>query len=157
MTAEIRQARADEAEAIAALVAEAYRGYIPRIGRPPGPMLDDYAQRIAAGQAWVLQDADGLAGALVLEPRADMFLLDNVAVRPDRQGRGYGRRLIGFAEDTARRSGWKEIRLYTHVLMTENIALYERSGYVAVARVQEKGFDRVYMVKSLAAGAVSTD
>jgi hypothetical protein len=31
--------------------------------------------------------------------------------------------------------------------MVENIALYQRLGFVEIARVQEKGFDRVYMAK----------
>jgi ribosomal protein S18 acetylase RimI-like enzyme len=46
--------------------------------------------------------------------------------------------------------GWQEIRLYTNASMTENIALYRKIGYVETARVNEKGFDRVYMTKRLA-------
>ncbi|MFX8999726.1 GNAT family N-acetyltransferase, partial [Acinetobacter baumannii] len=46
---------------------------------------------------------------------------------PDRQGRGLGRRLIAFADAEARRLGLPEIRLYTHVTMTGNIALYGRT------------------------------
>jgi len=33
--------------------------------------------------------------------------------------------------------------------MTENIALYRRIGYSETGRVNEKGFDRVYMAKRL--------
>ena len=57
------------------------------------------------------------------------FLLDNIAVRPDRQGRGYGRQLLNFAEAEAIRQGWNAITLYTHVLMVENIAIYTARGY----------------------------
>ncbi|HME27019.1 MAG TPA: GNAT family N-acetyltransferase [Acetobacteraceae bacterium] len=131
------------------VVHAAYAHYLPRIGKPPGPMLDDYAQRIADGQAGVLEDAGRIAGILVLEEGADGFLLDNIAVLPEYQGKGLGRTLIEFAEAEARRRGYREIRLYTHVLMTENIALYRRVGFVETHRVSEKGYDRVYMAKQL--------
>jgi ribosomal protein S18 acetylase RimI-like enzyme len=145
----IRPARPHEADAVAQLVTEAYRPYIARIGRKPGPMLDDYAALIAEGSVWVGEDAAGLFGALVLLENAEGFLLDNVAVSPTRQKQGHGRTLIAFAETEARRRGWPEIRLYTHVQMTENIALYTRLGFVETGRVSEKGFDRVYMAKAL--------
>jgi ribosomal protein S18 acetylase RimI-like enzyme len=146
----IRRAREGEAEVVRDVVHAAYAHYVARIGKPPGPMLDDYAARIASGQAWVLEDADAIAGILVLEERADSLLLDNIAVRPECQGAGHGRALMAFAEAEARRRGFAEIRLYTHALMTENQALYRRLGYVETARATEKGFDRVYMAKALA-------
>jgi len=145
----IRPARLEEAEVVRNIVDAAYRHYIARIGKPPGPMLDDYARRIADRQAWVLDTEDGVVGVLVLEEQVGSFMLDNIAVRPDCQGKGYGRLLIEFAEYEARRRGWREIRLYTHVRMTENIALYRRIGFVETQRVTEKGFDRVYMAKTL--------
>jgi ribosomal protein S18 acetylase RimI-like enzyme len=112
-------------------------------------MLDDYAARIADGQAWVLEDAGRITGILVLEETPEGFLLDNIAVSPEGQGKGYGRALIEFAEAEARRRGFAEIRLYTHEMMTENIALYTRIGFVETRRISEKGFDRVYMTKQL--------
>jgi ribosomal protein S18 acetylase RimI-like enzyme len=145
----IRQAVAGEAEAVRDVVLAAYAHYVARIGKPPGPMLDDYATRIADGQAWVLEDSGRIAGVLVLEEAADSFLLDNIAVRPECQGSGHGRMLMAFAEAEALRRGWGEIRLYTHVLMTENQVLYRRLGYVETGRVTEKGFERVYMAKAL--------
>ncbi len=148
----IRAAAAIDAEAIRDVVHAAYRHYIARIGKPPGPMLDDYSNRIADGQAWVLEDDGRIAGILVLEEGPGGLLLDNIAVLPHCQGRGIGRRLIEFAEAEARRRGFSEIHLYTHALMTENIALYRRAGFVETHRVSEKGYDRVYMTKRLVGG-----
>ncbi|HLY88520.1 MAG TPA: GNAT family N-acetyltransferase [Acetobacteraceae bacterium] len=145
----IRPAHADEADAVRDVVHEAYRHYIARIGKPPGPMLDDYAQRIADGQTWVLEHAGGIAGILVLEETADGLLLDNIAVAPEQQGKGVGRALLEFAEAEARRREFTAIHLYTHELMTENLLLYARIGYVETYRITEKGFDRVYMRKPL--------
>lgn len=144
----IRPAHPDDAEAVRQLVQDAYRHYVARLGKPPGPMLDDYARRVTDGQVWVLEEEGSLRGAVVLEDAGgDALLLDNVAVSPSAQGRGHGRVLMAFAEEEARRRGHREVRLYTHVLMTENRALYDRLGFRETGRVSEKGFDRVYMTK----------
>lgn len=146
----IRLAVAADRAAIEAVVAAAYSVYIERIGKTPGPMHDDYAARIAAGAVSVAEDADGtIAAVLVLLPKPDHLLLDNVAVRPDRQHRGLGRGLIDFAEAEARRQGFAELRLYTHQRMSENIALYRRLGFVETGRRQEAGYERVFMRKSV--------
>jgi ribosomal protein S18 acetylase RimI-like enzyme len=145
----IRAATAADLEAVRGVVDAAYGHYVARIGRPPGPMLDDYATRIADRQAWVLEDAGRVVGILVLEQGPSGLLLDNIAVLPDCQGKGFGRVLIDFAEAEARRRGFAEIHLYTHALMTENIALYRRIGFVETHRAHEKGYDRVYMTRHL--------
>ena len=149
----IRRARAEDRETVEAIVREAYSIYIPRMGKPPGPMLDDYGKLIVDGAVSVLQAHDGVVAAiLVLMPKPDHLLLDNIAVRRDRQGQGLGRQLIAFAEAEARRLGHADLRLYTHETMTENIALYTRLGFVETDRGQQAGYDRVFMTKQLGAG-----
>ena len=74
---------------------------------------------------------------------------DNIAVQPDRQGRGLGRALIAFAEAEARRLGFAELRLYTHQKMTENIGFYKRLGFDETGRGCEAGYDRVFMRKQV--------
>ena len=145
----IRPASPDDRAAVEAIVRVAYAVYIPRIGKPPGPMLDDYAALITAGAVSVVDEYDGIAALIVLLTKPDHLLLDNVAVRPDRQGRGYGQALIDFAAGEARRLGLAELRLYTHRTMTENIALYTRLGFVETGRGTEAGYDRVFMTKYL--------
>ena len=148
----LRTARPDDCVAVEAIVAAAYSVYVERIGKAPGPMLDDYAGLIASGAVSVLEDPDGVIAALiVLLAKPDHLLLDNIAVHPDRQGRGLGRRLIAFAESEARRLGYAELRLYTHETMIENIALYTRLGFRETGRGQEAGYDRVFMTKPIAA------
>jgi ribosomal protein S18 acetylase RimI-like enzyme len=147
----IRPARSDDRTAVEGVVRAAYAPYIERIGKPPAPMLDDYGLRIAENCVQVSEDEDGgVAAIIVLVPKADHLLLDNIAVRPDRQRQGLGRRLVAFAEAEARRLGLAELRLYTHQKMTENIALYTRLGFVETGRGREAGYDRVFMVKRLA-------
>jgi GNAT superfamily N-acetyltransferase len=146
----IRAAIAADVPAIRKIVEEAYRHYIPRIGKPPGPMLDDYAARVSEGVVWVIEEDCSLAGVIVLLPRPDCLLLDNIAVAPARQRAGLGRRLLAFAEAEAARRGYPEVRLYTHQTMTENQRLYAAIGYEETGRRSESGYERVFMRKRLA-------
>jgi len=147
--AEIRPARADEAETIHALVRAAYAVYVPRIGREPAPMNDDYREQIAAAKVWVIDDDRDVAGVVVLEDTPDALQVENVAVRPEHQGRGFGRALLSFADDEARRRGYNAVTLYTNIQMTENVRRYLQLGYVEVGRGREHGFDRVFFRKEL--------
>jgi ribosomal protein S18 acetylase RimI-like enzyme len=146
----IRPAAPHEAPAIDAVVQAAYAPWVPVVGRRPLPMDDDYEARVAAGEAFVLDEAGVIAGILVLEEAEEYLLLDNVAVDPARRGGGLGRVLIAFAEAEAVRRGFPEIRLYTNVKMARNIALYEQLGFRRLA-VEEMapGFVRQWMAKAL--------
>ena len=146
---EPRPATIADAAGIGECVRAAYSHYIERIGKPPGPMLDDYAQVVRDHRAYVIDDHGRIVGVVVLMDKEDGLLLDNVAVLPQRQGEGIGRRLVEHAEFEARRLGHRQLDLYTHELMTENIAMYARYGYVEVDRRTERGFPRVYMRKRL--------
>ncbi len=148
---DIRRAVDADAAAVAACVTAAYGIYIERMGKPPGPMLDDYAEVIDRHMVFVLEGPEGLVGALVLIAEDGGLLLDNVAIHPDHQGRGLGRRLIAFAEGEARRLGYAALDLYSHVIMTENIALYGALGYEETGRRTVNGYARVYMRKKLLA------
>jgi ribosomal protein S18 acetylase RimI-like enzyme len=145
----IRPATPEDRAAVEAIVRDAYSVYLDRMGQPPGPMLDDYAAQIAAGSVSVLDEDGEIVAIIVLLAKPDYLLLDNIAVRPDRQGTGLGRQMIAFAETEARRRSFTELRLYTHETMIENIALYTRLGFVETGRGHEAGYDRVFMTKRL--------
>jgi ribosomal protein S18 acetylase RimI-like enzyme len=145
----IRAATAADVPVIRQIVEQAYRHYIPRIGKPPGPMLDDYAARVSEGVVWVIEEGSTIAGIIVLLPRPENLVLDNIAVPPARQGSGFGRRLLAFAEAEAARRSYREIRLYTHRTMTENQQLYAAIGYEEMGRGTEARYERVFMRKRL--------
>ncbi len=146
----IRPARADETGALHTLVQLAYAPWEATMGFRPGPMDDDYVARIQAGQVWVLDDG-GIAAIVVLEPGEGWVMLDNVAVHPERQGKGLGRRMIAFAAAEARRRSARELRLYTHALMASNLARYAYLGFHEIGRKRVGPYDRVYMTLDLAA------
>jgi N-acetylglutamate synthase-like GNAT family acetyltransferase len=107
----IRPARSEETDAVRALVCDAYEPWIARLGREPSPMHDDYVQRIADGQAWVLDVGGTIVGLVVLKDGPEALLMPNIAVAPAEQGKGHGRRLIAFAETEAMRRGYEEVHL----------------------------------------------
>jgi ribosomal protein S18 acetylase RimI-like enzyme len=145
----IRSADSADVPTIERIVHDAYQHYLARMGKPPGPMLDDYAARVSEGVVWVVENAGTVVGILVLLPKPDHLLLDNIAVNPRHQHLGFGRLLLEFAEAEARRQGYGEIRLYTHQTMTENQRLYAAIGYEEMGRGTEAGYERVFMRKRL--------
>lgn len=145
----LRRATRDDVEAIRALVDGAYSPYIARIGKPPGPMLDDYQQVVEDHEVYVALEAGQVAGVLVMQREGSDMLLANVAVLPACKGKGLGKALMQFCEEYARQAGCQAIRLYTHERMTENIAIYQKLGYHETHRAHEHGFARVFMRKPL--------
>jgi ribosomal protein S18 acetylase RimI-like enzyme len=148
-TPPIRQALLADAAAMKVCVEAAYRHYISRIGQIPGPMLEDYSEVVQKHQAFMTEAKGQIVGVLVLIRKDSGILLDNVAVHPEHQGKGLGRRLIELAESEARDQGFAHLDLYTNERMTENIARYKRLGYLETERRIEKGYNRIYMRKSL--------
>lgn len=145
-----RRATNGDVVGIGRLVERAYGGYETRLGIRPGPLDDDYARRVSHDEVWVLApEAHEVAGLLVLVPRTDHLLLDNIAVAPERQGEGLGRILLDLAERRAGEQGFDTIRLYTHHLMVENQRIYERDGYIETHRETEHGLGRVFYAKHL--------
>jgi ribosomal protein S18 acetylase RimI-like enzyme len=141
----IRGATADDAARVAAIARAAFVKYIPRIGREPTPMLVDFAAEIVAGRVTVIEAAGGVNGYMIAWPEADAYFIDSIAVDPERQGEGLGRHLIVHAATEAKRLRLPAVRLYTNVMMTENLSLYAHIGFVETHRAMENGFHRVYM------------
>lgn len=145
----LRPAQASDAPAISDLVSAAYGGYVERIGRPPRPMTDDYAQVIRDQRVTVAEIEGSVCGVLVLAVTDEGFVVDNVAVNPSRRGTGLGRTLLELAEVEARRAGFDSIYLYTHETMIENLAPYSKIGYVEYDRRPAGDASVVYMRKRL--------
>ncbi|MGH3125821.1 MAG: GNAT family N-acetyltransferase [Streptosporangiaceae bacterium] len=143
----VRPATLADLPAITALITAAYTRYLTRMDKPPGPMLRDYGPSVEAGNTWVV--GRPVVGVLTLVPAADHLLIENIALHPDAQGRGLGRSLMGFAEQEAARRGITRLTLFTHEVMTENLAIYGHLGYVEVDRRSEDGYHRVFMEKQL--------
>lgn len=150
MGQKIRIAETADCPAVERIVRAAYSHYVSRIGREPGPMLDDYAALIGKERVHVIEHRGEVRGIVVLIPERDAMLLDNIAVAPESQGLGLGRKLLEFAEQQTAAAGYRTVQLYTNEAMVENIALYLRMGFAEIHRGEEKGFRRVFMAKKVA-------
>lgn len=136
MRFEVRSATSRDLSEVHLLTRRAYSGWEKVLGYPPQPVDDDHAPRITRGEVLVTCNEDKVVGVIAVEPGDDHDLIFNVAVDPDFQGIGIGRRLIAEAEDRARRRGTPTMRLYTNALMSTNIELYCNLGYSEVGRRQ---------------------
>lgn len=146
---QIRPATSDEAKVVGDLVQRAYAHYVARIGRRPGPMDEDYRLKVAEGKVSVAVEPGEILGLVALAKEPDHLVVENVAVEPERQSQGIGRALLAFAEEVATEANLTTLRLYTHALMTENLAFYPRLGYTEIDRRIDNGFERVFFVKRL--------
>lgn len=146
---ELRQAREADLPSIQRVIAAAYHKYLTRMDRPPAPLLRDYRRSIEAGAVWVT--GSPVIGLISLTQADDMILIENIAVHPDLQWNGLGRRLMEFAEEQARKHRLRRLALYTNEVMTENQAIYARLGYRVIDRRVEDGYRRIYMEKILPA------
>ncbi len=81
MNRDPRPATLDDLYAVEDVVRAAYSHYVARIGRKPGPMLDDYAALTKSGYVHVVEHGSTVRGVLVLIREESAMLLDNVAVR----------------------------------------------------------------------------
>jgi GNAT superfamily N-acetyltransferase len=102
---EIRPAVPADAEAIRSLTRAAYAKWVALIGREPLPMQADYERAVAEHTVDLLIADGALAGVLETILRPDHLWIENAAVAPERQGRGYGRLLLARAEKRATRPG----------------------------------------------------
>src|ERR1041384_8381988 len=75
-TVRIRPANLEDAAGVTTCVCAAYHPYIQRIGKQPGPMLEDYSKVIREHQVYVAERDGSLLGALVLVDTNEGLLID---------------------------------------------------------------------------------
>ncbi|MFI5013493.1 MAG: GNAT family N-acetyltransferase [Hyphomicrobiales bacterium] len=146
---ELRSANPQEAGKIRDLVRAAYAKWVPILGREPLPMKADYERAVREHQIDILY-IDGRMVALIESMfRSDHLWIENIAVRPDNQGKGLGQRLLTHVERKAIEVGCVETRLQTNAAFEANVALYMRVGYSVDRREPFMGGTTVYMSKKL--------
>jgi ribosomal protein S18 acetylase RimI-like enzyme len=145
----LRRAQPSETQKIAAFQRAAYARNRTIMGVEPIPLQADYAKILSEYEVWLHETGEGLAGVLILEPRADDLLIWSVATAPDDRRSGLGNRLLAAAEVRARELGKRIMRLYTGELLVNNVAWYQRRGY-AIERTEAMRDRRVvHMMKTI--------
>ena len=146
---EIRPAVLGDAAGIRALTRAAYAKWVALIGREPLPMQADYERAVAEHTIDLLIVDDALAGLVETIVRPDHLWIENVAVAPEQQGRGFGRLLLDHAERRAIHAGRPEIRLLTNQAFAANLELYARRGYIVNRTEPFRGGTTVHMSKRI--------
>ncbi|MBB4087838.1 GNAT family N-acetyltransferase [Sphingomonas carotinifaciens] len=146
----IRLATIDDAAAVTILTWTAYSKWIPLIGREPLPMKADHAAHIRDHRADLLFVGEDLAALVETIERGDDVSIENVAVDPSFQKRGYGRKMVAHAEQLAREAGLIKVRLYTNQRFEENLRLYASLGYEIEREEALNGGVAIHMVKVVA-------
>jgi GNAT superfamily N-acetyltransferase len=146
---EIRPAALEDAAGIRALTRAAYAKWVPLIGREPLPMQADYERAVAEHTIDLLIVDGALAGLIETMLQQDHLWIENVAVAPEQQGRGFGRLLLDHADRRALQSGCSEIRLLTNQAFAANLELYAKRGYVVDRTEPFRGGTTVHMSKRI--------
>ena len=150
----IRLARADDLPAVAAIYdrihdAEAAGRLTTGWLRGVYPTGATARAALAAGDLFVLEDGGAIvAAARINREQVDVYarvpwrwparddevmVLHTLTVDPQKAGRGYGRRFVGFYERYALEHGCPVLRIDTNAKNTAARAMYARHGYVESA------------------------
>jgi len=146
----LRVATPHDSAAIRALTRAAYAKWIPVVGREPRPMTEDYEAAVLVHRFDLLVEGGETIALIETEVRGDHLFIINIAVAPDRQGQGLGRRLLAQAETLARLGGLASVRLLTNQKMAANIALYRAVGFVIDREEPMSDGVTTHMTKTLA-------
>jgi GNAT superfamily N-acetyltransferase len=128
--------------AIINAAATAYAGVIPgdRYHVPYMP-ADELREEIAAGvRFWGWYDSDGLSGVMGIQDVDDVTLIRHAYVRPDRQGRGIGSRLLAHLTSLPH----QPLLVGTWADATWAVRFYERHGFRLVSQEEKDRLLRRY-------------
>jgi len=130
---------------VRALILDAFAYMDARINPPssalrltPRSMQADAAK----GTLLLAYRTNDLVGCVFAQAKDDALYIGKLAVRPDLQGAGVGRKLVEAAREEARRRGLAVLELQTRIELTENHAMFAHMGFVKTAETAHEGFDR---------------
>jgi GNAT superfamily N-acetyltransferase len=135
-TADVRPAAADDVERVQAIGVAAGRRFSqvddPRIAAcADDPPLDphDLHTWITEGRAWVAVSGRDVCGFVLVDVVDQNAHVEEIAVHPDRQGRGVAVQLLDAVDRWARAQGRHALTLTTFAAVEWNRPYYERRGF----------------------------
>ncbi|MER9298324.1 GNAT family N-acetyltransferase [Mesorhizobium sp. M0621] len=91
---------------------------------------------------FVALNGDRIVGCVFALERVAELYVGKLAIAPDCQGQGIGRRLMQAVEDLARSRGKVAIELQTRIELTANHAAFGRLGFHETERTAHEGYAR---------------
>lgn len=109
--------------------------------------LDQVEAELVDADGWVARRHGRLVGVIRTREQDDTLLIGRIAIAPDQQGQGLGRRLLEAAES---HSTARVAELFTGSLSEGNLRLYRDCGYRESERIdQGDGTAQVFLRKPL--------
>lgn len=153
----------DEAEIVIAPISDADAGEVLTVQRaafvseaaiygsadmpPLTQTLSELESELRSESGFTARIGGRLVGAIRYVEDGDLLLIGRIAIAPDVQGEGIGRRLLDAAEKA---SGAEFAELFTGSLSEANIRLYTSCGYEEHERVPDgDGTEQVFLRKRL--------
>jgi len=113
------------------------------------PSKNAFEEDIERGELYILEEAGGLLGTIVistlmdneyrpidwLTPNGKNIYIHRLAVHPDFQGKGFAQKLMTFAEDFAISNNFVSVRLDTFSQNKRNQKFYEARGYTKLGDI----------------------
>jgi len=113
------------------------------------PSKKAFEEDIERGELYILEEAGGLLGTIVistlmdneyrpidwLTPNGKNIYIHRLAVHPDFQGKGFAQKLMTFAEDFAISNNFVSVRLDTFSQNKRNQKFYEARGYTKLGDI----------------------
>lgn len=112
--------------------------------------LDQLRAELAGSSGWVARQRGRLIGIIHAAETEELLLIGRIAVAPDIQGAGIGKRLLDIVEQNSRAP---EAELFTGSLSESNIRLYQKCGYRITEEIdQGDGTAQIFMRKRINGG-----
>ncbi|MCL6706047.1 GNAT family N-acetyltransferase [Pseudomonas sp. R2.Fl] len=126
--------------------------YMDALIDPPSSALaltvESLEQKAGDEIGFIALDGERLVGCIFCRPEPPHCLyIGKLAVFPENQGKGIGKRLMSRAEDLARSLGYTELRLETRIELTGNHQRFAAMGFRQTAEGRHSGFDHTTFVE----------
>lgn len=137
------------------LILEAFAYMDQRIDPPSSAhrlTLAGLREKARTETCFIAKEDEQLLGCVFCKAETGALYIGKLAIAPDTQGKGVGRRLLEAAEEHAKASGLWALRLETRIELTENHAIFSKWGFVKTAENAHPGYNRptsIEMRKSL--------
>lgn len=111
---------------------------------PPSGVLKeteaDFAERLAHETCFIVEAGGKLIASAFCALNGDALYIGRLAVHPEWRRRGVANALMEATKAEARRIGARRMTLGCRIVLTSNLALFRRHGFVVVGYETHAGF-----------------
>ncbi len=137
MTVSVRAGRPEDGPALQAIELEAGERFrdvgLGFVADHDPTAVDELAAYAGDGRSWVAEDHGVVIGYAIADVVDDQAHLEQISVRPDRQGAGVGRLLLDQVHRWGLAAGRTGLTLTTFAHVPWNQPLYEHLGFVVLS------------------------